>query len=403
MLLPETAVPGHAASQADDCGAFLPGERCLRLPTGHGLLDGLVFGVKDLIDVAGTVTGGGNPDWAATHAPAARDAACVQLLRRAGATVVGKTVTDELAFSLEGENAHYGTPRNPHAPGRLPGGSSSGSAAATAAGLVDFALGTDTGGSVRVPASFCGLYGMRPTHGRVPLDGVLPFAPSYDTVGWFAREAQTLHRVGSVLLGAGGAGGAHRAPWRLKLQVARDVFELADSRSALRLLPLAQDLGARSVVGAFEGTPADWLRAYQVLQGDEILASLGAWIKRTRPRFGDNIAPRFAGLAAIRGEEVAHWRSWRDRQAARLRAAIAPDEAWVLPTTPGIALARDASGEERGRFYDVALAINAIAGHAGLPQVTLPYTEVDGLPVGLSLVGAPHSDESLLAFATLHA
>lgn len=397
MLLPETAVPGPAAAAADDCGAFVPGPRCLRLPTGRGLLDGLVFGVKDLIDVGGTLTGGGNPDWAATHAPALRDAPCVQLLREAGATVVGKTVTDELAFSLEGENAHYGTPRNPQAPGRLPGGSSSGSAAAVAAGLVDFALGTDTGGSVRVPASFCGLYGMRPTHGRVPLSGVLPFAPSYDTVGWLARDSAVLQRVGSVLLDA------RRAPWKLELKVARDVFELADARSALRLLPLAQDLGARSLVRAFDGPVSDWLRAYQVLQGDEILASLGEWINRTRPRFGENIAPRFAGLAGIRSEEVAHWRAWRTRQAARLRTAIAPGEAWVLPTTPGVALACDASGEERGRFYELALAINAIAGHAGLPQVTLPYAEVGGLPVGLSLLGAPGSDESLLAFATLHA
>ena len=153
-----------------------------------GPLAGLRFAAKDLFDIEGHVTGAGNPDWLALHAPATRTAPVVRRLVDAGASMVGKTHTDELSRGIFGENAHYGTPVNPKAPGRVPGGSSSGSAAAVSGGLVDFALGTDTGGSVRIPASFCGIYGIRPTHGRLPLDGVVGQARSFDTVGWFARD-----------------------------------------------------------------------------------------------------------------------------------------------------------------------------------------------------------------------
>ncbi len=175
--------------EPDVFGAFVARPPCGRDPTGRGPLSGLTFAVKDFIDVAGCRTGGGNPDWLAGHPVAARSAAVVETLLGAGARLVGKTNMDELAFSLEGANAHYGTPVNPVCPDRLPGGSSSGSAVAVAAGLVDFALGTDTGGSVRVPASFTGIFGFRPTHGRVSTVGVAPFSPSYDTIGWLARDA----------------------------------------------------------------------------------------------------------------------------------------------------------------------------------------------------------------------
>ncbi len=145
--------------------------------TGEGPLSGLTFVVKDIIDVAGHRTGCGNPTWLATHPPATVHAVCVEQLLAAGGRAVGKTISDEIAFSLLGENHFYGTPLNPAAPDRIPGGSSSGSASAVACGLADFALGTDTGGSVRVPASNCGLWGLRPSHGFVSVAGVMPFAP----------------------------------------------------------------------------------------------------------------------------------------------------------------------------------------------------------------------------------
>ncbi len=169
-------------------------------PKGSGSLDGLDFAVKDLIDLAGYRTSCGNPRWLATHPVAVANAVCVDQLLFSGGRCVGKTITDELAFGLDGENFFYGTPLNPRAPDRVPGGSSSGSASAVACGLADFALGTDTGGSVRVPASNCGILGMRPSHGFISVVGVNPLAPSFDTVGVLARSPDVLKKAASVLL-----------------------------------------------------------------------------------------------------------------------------------------------------------------------------------------------------------
>ena len=185
---------------AADINAFVPGQRVHIEGRPGGPLSGLTFAAKDLFDVAGHPTGGGNPDWARANPVPTRHAWAVQRLLDAGATLIGKTITDEVSLGIVGENAFYGTPINSRAPGRVPGGSSSGSAAAVAAGLCDTALGTDTGGSVRVPASFCGLYGIRPTHGRLNVSGMMPQAPSSDTTGWLARDIDTFARVSSVML-----------------------------------------------------------------------------------------------------------------------------------------------------------------------------------------------------------
>ena len=251
-----------------------------------GPLRGLTFAVKDLIDTVGSVTGAGNPDWRRTHTPATANAPVVQHLLEAGATMVGRTITDELAFSLEGKNFFEGTPVNPAAPDRLPGGSSSGSAVAVAAGLVDFALGTDTGGSVRVPAAFCGVYGLRPTHGVIPTAGVVPFAPSLDTVGWLARDAATLARVGDVLLPKSTVDPVRR------VFVARDAFALADQDvqnaldEAVRRMALPSE-----ALDVFPDTADDMARTYQVAQAMDIVAALGPWLKAVQPRFGPAIAP----------------------------------------------------------------------------------------------------------------
>src|SRR5881396_4366182 len=180
---------------------FVPGPPVRIAGAPRGPLTGPTFAAKDLFDVAGHPTGGGNPDWARQNPVPTRHAWAVQRLLDAGATLIGKTITDEVSLGILGENPFEGTALNPKAPDRVPGGSSAGSASAVAQGLCDTALGTDTGGSVRVPASFCGLYGIRPTHGRLPLDGVIGQAPSFDTIGWFARAPDLLARIASVLLG----------------------------------------------------------------------------------------------------------------------------------------------------------------------------------------------------------
>jgi amidase len=374
-------------------GAFVPGALCIREATGRGRLDGLTFAVKDLIDVAGAHTGGGNPDWLAGQAAAVTSAPVVDAVLAAGARLVGKTITDELAFSLEGENAHYGTPVNPACPERLPGGSSSGSAVAVAAGLVDFALGTDTGGSVRVPASFTGVFGFRPTHGRVSTQGVVEFAPSYDTVGWFARTADVLSMVGETLLDD-----ALEVPVK-RLVLVRDAFAMAERDGAALLAAEARRWGAIDEITVFGNAHGDWLECYRVLQGAEIWEHLGPWITARRPTFGLSIAPRFADAATIMPPAVAQHREFRGSVTERLHRLTRDGTGLVIPTTPGRALPKTASAAEVGSFYATALPLNAIAGHAGLPQVTLPAVQFDGCPLGLSIVGPRGADRALLKVA----
>jgi len=388
---------------ADPWGAWVPGPRATRNALCQGLLSGRTFAVKDLIDVEDVVTGGGNPDWTASHGPAPRDAETVRALRLAGAAMAGKTITDELAFSLEGENAHHGTPINPKAPDRLPGGSSSGSAVAVSAGLVDFALGTDTGGSVRVPASFCGVFGFRPTHGAVSLDGVIPFAPSYDTIGWMARDGALLERIGRVLLPGSASADASSsravtAPPSPTLMLAEDAFALADPACAERVRLAASRLGASDDLCVMEGGSTDWLHAYATLQGAEIHRTLGPWMAEHRPRFGPEMAPRFAGVAMLDTADIERWTHWRAGQIARLHALLAPGVALLMPTTPGQALPKSSTPAERGAFYATSLAVNSIAGHAGLPQATVPLVTPGHAPYGLSIVGAPGSDLRLLTW-----
>src|SRR5215469_13101905 len=207
-------------------------------PTGSGPLDGLTFAVKDVFDVAGQRTGFGQPTWLATHAPAKTTAPAVGRLLAAGARMIGRAICDELTYSLDGENVHYGTPLNPACPERIPGGSSSGSASAVAGGLCEFSLGTDCAGSVRIPASYCGLYGMRPTHGRVPLEGAAPFARSFDTAGWLARDADVLELVGRTLLDERPTGEGSLA--RPRGLIAQDAFAVAGPLTAAALEPAVQ-------------------------------------------------------------------------------------------------------------------------------------------------------------------
>jgi amidase len=376
-----------------DLGAFVPGPPCERKPTGRGLLDDLSFAVKDLIDVAGCRTGAGNPAWLQSQAEASTSAPVVDALLAAGARLVGKTMTDELAFSLEGDNEHYGAPINPACPDRLPGGSSSGSAVAVAGGLVHIALGTDTGGSVRVPAGFVGVYGFRPTHGEIGLAGVVPFAPSYDTIGWFARDADTLALVGAVLLPR------HEARPIRRLLIARDAFALADIGVAHALHAVSKGWGVTGEVSIFDGAEVEWLACYRVLQGAEIWQSLGGWIRATRPRLGEAIAARFADAATITSEQVARYSPVRDAFGARVRSMLQSDAALLMPTTPCIALPTEAPPELISDFYRRALTLTSVAGHTGAPQVTLPVASCEGCPIGLSLVGPPGSDRALLELA----
>ena len=372
-----------------------------RLPGAPaGPLAGLTFAAKDLFDIAGHVTGAGNPDWLARHAPAERTAPLVQALVDAGATMVGKTHTDELSRGIFGENAHYGTPINPKAPGRVPGGSSSGSAAAVAGALVDFALGTDTGGSVRIPASFCGIFGIRPTHGRLSLEGVVGQAPSFDTVGWFARNADLLARIGEVLL----ATELGPAPRPRHVIIATDAFAIAEPATAAALLPAAERIAA--MIGSSKKCPlspavplADWFAHQRAVQGREAWATFGDWIDLHNPRFGFEISDNFLRGMRVEDAALAAAREFQATRRAELMQTLAADTIVCLPTAPFPA---PLLGQRRSAMWAHRTAISTlttICGTLGAPQLSLPVAAVDGLPLGLSIMARPGGDEMLLAFA----
>lgn len=364
----------------------------------NGPLAGLSFGAKDLYDVAGHVTGCGNPDWARTHGPAERTAPAVQALLDAGATLVGKTHTDELAYSLMGVNAHFGTPVNTKAPDRVPGGSSSGSVAATAAGLVDIGLGSDTGGSVRMPASFCGVFGIRTTHGRIDLADAMPFAPSFDTAGWFARDAETFARAG---LAYGIEAEGITKP-RLLLPVDALALASPETRGELdgAIRRVEAVYGAATRITLAEAPLGEWREAFRTCQAGEVWQTLGDWITATKPAFGPGIKERFEMAAGITPEMLKPAQAARARIRTRLRKLLGDDSVMLIPTSPGPAPKRDADEAGLNDFRTAALELLCPAGLAGLPQISIPAGTVDGGPVGLSMVAGPGRDELLLAMAT---
>jgi amidase len=367
-------------------------------PLEDGPLTGLTFAAKEAFDVKGHVTSGGNPDWARTHGPAQQTARAIDQLLRAGAHCIGKTHTDELMYGLNGENIHFGTPINPKCPQRIPGGSSSGSAAAVAGELTDFAIGTDTGGSVRIPASYTGIYGFRPTVGRTSLQGAIPLSQTFDTVGCMARKADILEKAASVLI-AGTAG--QEANFSCAIMV-EDVAEMispevrAETDRQVRTLgTMFEHLDMAEI--APEGLDV-WSQAFRIIQGYDIWQNFGEWITAVHPHFGPGFAERFAWTGTISRAQRDEWCARREGWKERVYPMLGSDTLLLMPTAPGPAPLKNTPLSELNPFRDRVLQMTAIAGLLGLPQVSLPLANYHGLPLGISVIGGPGTDEALLAW-----
>lgn len=387
----------------DTVGAWVPHGRFTIAGAPGGPLAGLGFAAKDLFDVAGHPTGAGNPTWLATHPVPARHSPVVAQLLAAGATLMGKVLTDELAYSLHGDNLHYGSPVNVRDPDRVTGGSSSGSAAAVTAGLVDFALGTDTGGSTRVPASYCGIWGLRTTHGLVSSEGLVPLHPSFDTVTWLAADGAVFERVGGVLL--------PETAWAARrLLLPRDAWELADDvfgeplQRAQRAL--GADLGAEGEplrIAGETGLPA-WRQVYATAGAAEGWRVHGDWIARHQPVFAPAIAGRWKAASQVGAEAAAAARASWAQVRADVRALLGDDGVLLLPSAASLAPRRDADAADVDAVRLRTMAITCIAGLAGLPQVSLPVRTKGADMLGLSLLGPAGSDLALIRLARrLHA
>ncbi len=358
-----------------------------------GPLSELSFAVKDLYDVAGYRTACGNPDRLREEAPAVATAPAVVTILEAGATLVGKTHTDELACGMFGTNPHFGTPINPAVPDRVPGGSSSGSASAVAARLCDFALGSDTGGSVRVPASFCGLFGIRTSHGRISTAAVMAMAPSFDTVGWLAGDAATLRRVGEVYFG--------RAPVARppRFLIAADAFRIPVPEIGDALLPIARSIGSCREVALYEEGIDHWLDTFRPLQLYDLWSTLGGWATRPNRTLSQGVRERIELSSTVKTDDVAAAIVRREALTRRLVDMLGDDGILVLPTAHDLPPKREAPLAALVEFRERTLALTCVASLARLPQISLPVASVCGCPVGLSIMAGPGQDERLLVVA----
>jgi amidase len=380
-------------------------ERFDLAPYAPGPLDGLTFAVKDNIDIGGRKTSYGSPAWRDAHPAASRNALCVDQLLAAGAACVGKVVADEFTYSLDGENPFFGTPLNAKAPDRVPGGSSSGSASAVAGGQADFALGTDSGGSIRVPASLCGVWGMRPSLHRISEAGVLPFMPSVSTVAAVAAGLDILDRVLRVLLRSGDE---PRVPVQ-RLVALEDAFALADppvraaaevatARLADRAGLTVERVGFAAMVGRDLDLTACNTAALRNLQTAEFESTVGDWIENHRPPLGFAFSQAYGNVKAFDRIQALPSLALCERLFAALRRFLRPGAVVCFPTTPTVAPLKGSLATLPAvlDFYDRSMAITAFAGVGRLPEISAPLLTVAGCPVGLSLAAGPYQDEFLL-------
>jgi Asp-tRNA(Asn)/Glu-tRNA(Gln) amidotransferase A subunit family amidase len=389
-----------------DTDPFVVGPAILAPGAPDGPLSGMTFAVKDLFDVAGTRRGDGTPEILAERSPAAVSAPAVEALRVAGATCVGKTVSDELAFSLSGTNVHYGTPENAAAPGAVPGGSSSGSAAVVASGRVDLALGTDTGGSVRVPASYCGIFGLRTTHGRITSAGVMLLAPSFCTVGLFAPDAGRIAEGWRALDRGAGSGSSPPTARRVsELLVVPELFSLADPEvrggfeDAVRLLGAATGV---PIAPPPSGEVIDVIAvrdAFRTIQMYEAWSIHGAWITAHPGALGGGIAARFAAASEVTREAYDAARAWRGEFVARYLDLLGEGRYLLQPAASGPAPPLTLGGPAKDDLRARTLALTAVAGMAGAPVCAIPAVRTPVGPVGIAVVGAPWDDDGVVEIA----
>lgn len=384
----------------------------------HAPLAGLGLAVKDLFHMSGLPTGAGNPDYLKTHprsnkykgqqngqengqvADENSQNSTVSALLQAGAKFKGKTITDELAYSLHGQNKHFPALTNPAAPAHIPGGSSSGSAVAVSSGLADIGLGTDTGGSIRVPASYQGLWGLRPTHGIIECDNMVALAPSFDTVGWMTRDLNTFELVSRICIPGHTQ---HAFSDTVRFGVASSLFEgVAHSKECnawinetIRRQFKTTDISSERL----NLTELESAATFRVLQGNEIWLQHGQWIEQEKPDIATDIMARLSWCKTITHQQVDAAKAQQQKVIEHLAHLFADIDVLVMPTTPGIAPRCDADETALANDRNALLALTSLAGLAGLTQLHLPLFTLHDAPCGLSLVGKKGNDLALIELA----
>ena len=358
-----------------------------------GILNDLNFVLKDMCKVKDFKTSCGNPDFYSKCEIAENHAPFLYELLNNGATLKGITICDEFFYSLIGENGHYGTPNNLNAPGCVPGGSSSGSAAALTTNLYDFSIGSDTGGSVRIPASFCGLFGIRPTHDRINTDDVFPMAPSFDTIGWFAKDIQIFQKIGEVLLKNTNKPTANF----IEFVIAEDLLELADLdvQNEFKIFFKDKITNIKKIrLSKFD--KAEIADNFRILQGNEVKENVIPWINQNNPYISPEINSRMEMASKITADEVKTANSFRTNLINEIETSLPKGLIALFPTAPFSVPVCGQDNESLGSYRKRLMELTSIAGMTSRPQISIPYLKIENKPVGISLLGWKYSDEILL-------
>ena len=362
-----------------------------------GTLKNLNFLVKDMCKVKDHRTSCGNPDFYQKCLPADDYAPFLKEILEAGATLKGITICDEFFYSLIGENSHYGTPANLNAPGCVPGGSSSGSAAALTTNLYDFSIGSDTGGSVRVPASFCGLFGIRPTHNRINTEGVYPMAPSFDTLGWFAKDIDIFKNIGSVLLNSN-----EKTKFSFKeFVIAEDILELASPKIIKLFNNYINDKFPEiKKIRLSKRNKEEIADNFRILQGGEIKENIIPWILENKPKISPEINKRIEMAMKITTNEINEAQKFREKLKVEIDKSLPKEIIALFPTTPFSSPKYGQSDDQLGSYRKKLMEFTSIAGMTSRPQISVPKFKDNTGPIGISLLGWQYSDEILLENVT---
>lgn len=374
----------------------------LQMPTAkNGRLSGLTFAVKDLFALRGRKIGAGNPNWAEDQKQQTKNAPIIDMLLGDGGRLRGVTVLDEFAFSLIGCNEHFGAPINPRAPDFFCGGSSCGSASAVATGAVDFALGTDTAGSMRIPSANCGLYAIRPSQSAVPTKSIAPLSPSFDTPGWFAASADVFQRVTSTLISVG-----KRAPSCISIDrvalskcdplLAEQLLDTAKAASAYFEVPI-QDLTLS------ESTLTELTELFVLLECYEAWRVYGDWAQSHQSEISDDVYERLIKGSHTTMAQAAELKDRLSQLAADLSAPIA-DHVLVRPTNTEPPLALSAGENEKALFRQMTLRHTALIPSLDWSELVIPMTSsAQSNPSGVSLCASRGMENSLASFIRSHA
>ena len=356
------------------------------------LLD-MRFLCKDMCQIKGFKTSCGNPDFYKHTAEATENAPFLEKILNEGAILEGITICDEFFYSIIGENIHYGTPSNKNAPNCVPGGSSSGSAAALTQINYDFTIGTDTGGSVRVPASFCGIYGFRPTHGRINLNKVYPMSESFDTLGWFSNNKSNMLKVGKVFFDH-----FEEIPIEQKnILIPIDIINNLDENIKSQFYDYCENKFKNlKKVQLSKYNKSELAECFRVIQGYEIKLSMLPWIQKYNPKISTEINSRFEVTKNITVNMYNESINLRKEFVSELDKNLSKEALIIFPTTPFSAPITGQSDNDLSELRKKVMEFTCIGGLSSRPQISIPKFKGSTGPIGLSILGNKNTDEIIL-------